>query len=158
MVNRLLVNLRFPRNRNTPTAVIECGCEPRAGKLLPLGLCPAVICAEHTGRRRPHQTRRRASNLARQAKGPEGDLHRSENLLCEQRRNRAQLPCGGRRAGRQCWAPGQRGRSSRGGHVPPGGTGKPCTGQRASELDVPSDSKAGGSWPHHEGNPKGSTL
>ena len=70
----------------------------------------------------------------------------------------AAAPFRGRQAGGQCRRPGQRGRSSRGGHVPPGSTGKPCAGRRASELDVPTDSKAGGSWPPHQGNPQGATL
>src|SRR6266508_2067536 len=54
--------------------------------------------AAHRERQRPPQTWRRIPNLARQAKGSEGDLHRSDNLLCEQRRNQSRLPS---RVGRQ---------------------------------------------------------
>ena len=54
--------------------------------------------AANRERQRPPQTWRRVSNLARQAKGSERDLHRSDNLLCEQRRNQPQLPS---RVGRQ---------------------------------------------------------
>ena len=94
MVNRLLVNLRSPRKIDTPTAVIGCGCESRAGDLLPPNRRATVGCVEQSGCQRPEQTWHRASNLARQAKASERDLHRSDNLLCEQRRNRAQLPFG----------------------------------------------------------------
>ena len=54
--------------------------------------------AAYRERQRPPQTWRRVPNLARQAKGSEGDLHRSDNLLCEQRRNQSRLPS---RVGRQ---------------------------------------------------------
>ena len=54
--------------------------------------------AAYRERQRPPQTWRRIPNLARQAKGSEGDLHRSDNLLCEQRRNQSRLPS---RVGRQ---------------------------------------------------------
>ena len=94
MANRLLVNLRPPRNITAPTAVHGCGCEPRAGHLLPSAWRPTVICVGPSGCQRPCQTWHRASNLARQAKESERDLHRSNNLLCEQRRNRSQLPRG----------------------------------------------------------------
>lgn len=59
-------------------------------------------------------------------------------------------PFSGRQAGCQCHRLGQRGRNSRGSHVPSGSAGKPHTGRRTSELDVPSKSETGGSWPHHQ--------
>ena len=59
-------------------------------------------------------------------------------------------PFSGRQAGCQRRRLGQRGRNSRGSHVPPRSAGKPHTGQRTSELDVPSKSETGGSWPHHQ--------
>src|SRR5215471_309582 len=48
--------------------------------------------AAYRDRQRPLQTWYRVPNLARQAKGSERDLHRSDNLLCEQRRNQSWLP------------------------------------------------------------------
>ena len=59
-------------------------------------------------------------------------------------------PFSGRQAGCQRRRLGQRGRNSRGSHVPPGSAGKPHTGRRTSELDVPSKSETGGCWPHHQ--------
>src|SRR5215467_6412251 len=98
MVNRLLVNLRFPRtNEHTHSGlrvwvrvegnISEAAFDPMRDNL-----------AAYRERQRPPQTWRRVSNLARQAKGSERDLHRSDNLLCEQRRNQPQLPS---RVGRQ---------------------------------------------------------
>jgi len=92
MVNRLLVNLRFPRtNEHTHSGLrvwVRVG-----GNIAKAAFDPMRDnLAAYRERQRPPQTWRRIPNLARQAKGSEGDLHRSDNLLCEQRRNQSRLP------------------------------------------------------------------
>src|SRR5262245_52526307 len=98
MVNRLLVNLRFPRtNEHTHSGLrvwVRVG-----GNIAKAAFDPMRDdLAAYRERQRPPQTWRRVPIRARQAKGSEGDLHRSDNLLCEQRRNQSRLPS---RVGRQ---------------------------------------------------------
>lgn len=158
MVNRSLVNPRRPTNINTPTAVHGSGCSSRTRFWLFSNLRVDQRLGAHG---------RDAEDLIELGIGikpgtPGQGVGRGPTSVGQSAVRAtpepATAPSRGRRAGRQCCGPGQRSRSSRGGHVPPGRTGKPCTGRRASGLDVPEDSKTGGSWPHHEGNPIGSTL
>src|SRR5262245_35425467 len=95
MVNRLLVNPRLPTtNEHTHSG---SGVWVRVeGRIAEAALDLRYEISEVVPQiyQRPRQTWYRAPNLARQAKGSEGDLHRSDNLLCEQRRNRPRLPSG----------------------------------------------------------------
>src|SRR5215813_1819737 len=84
---------------DTLIAVYGCGYEPRATFLKrPSARYTSINSAVYREYQRPPQTWYRVPNLARQVKGSEGDLHRSDNLLCEQRRNQSRLPS---RVGRQ---------------------------------------------------------
>src|SRR5215470_2017428 len=84
---------------NTLIAVYGCGYEPWATfRKRPSARYTSTNSAVYWEYQRPPQTWYRVPNLARQAKGSEGDLHRSDNLLCEQRRNQSRLPS---RVGRQ---------------------------------------------------------
>src|SRR4029450_4635737 len=84
---------------NTLRAVYGCGCESGATLRKRSSIrCTTIKPVAYREYHRPRQPWYRAPNLARQAKGSEGDLHRSDNLLCEQRRNWPRLPS---RVGRQ---------------------------------------------------------
>ena len=84
---------------NTLIAVYGCGYESGATfRKRPSTRYTSINSAVYREYQRPPQTWYRVPNLARQAKGSERDLHRSDNLLCEQRRNQPQLPS---RVGRQ---------------------------------------------------------